>query len=59
MTTEISSMDDALFAADVARRAGRLLLEVRSASTERGRELGRLGDGKANIYILDLSLIHI
>ncbi|MDJ0395698.1 3'(2'),5'-bisphosphate nucleotidase CysQ [Rhodococcus sp. G-MC3] len=50
MTTQ--DIDDAIFAADVAQEAGQLLLEVKSAATETGRELGRLGDTRANTYIL-------
>ncbi|MGB3369952.1 MAG: inositol monophosphatase family protein, partial [Rhodococcus sp. (in: high G+C Gram-positive bacteria)] len=46
-------MDDAHFAADVARAAGQLLLEVRASAHETGRELGRLGDAAANTLILD------
>lgn len=49
MTT---SQDDAQFAADVARVAGQLLLEVQGTASETGRELGRLGDAQANTYIL-------
>ncbi|WP_072807104.1 3'(2'),5'-bisphosphate nucleotidase CysQ [Rhodococcoides yunnanense] len=46
--------DDSTFAADVARAAGELLLEVRAreAATTTGRELGRLGDGQADELIL-------
>lgn len=46
--------DDAVFAAEVAEEAGRLLLDVRRRERGRvsGRELGRLGDGLANESIL-------
>nr|WP_296775174.1 3'(2'),5'-bisphosphate nucleotidase CysQ [Rhodococcus sp. (in: high G+C Gram-positive bacteria)] len=51
MTTP--DFDDAGFAADVAREAGQLLVEVKRAAAETGRELGRLGDARANTYILE------
>ncbi|NIL75932.1 hypothetical protein RhoFasB10_02042 [Rhodococcus sp. B10] len=44
--------DDAHFAADVARAAGELLLEIRDGASVTGRELGRLGDAQANDLIL-------
>lgn len=54
MSTFFSSEDDALFAADVAEAAGRLLVGVREREHGRteGRELGRMGDAEANTYIL-------
>lgn len=55
MSTPFTREDDALFAAEIAEAAGRLLLDVRereSGKTE-GRELGRLGDAEANTFILD------
>ncbi|MGA9873388.1 MAG: 3'(2'),5'-bisphosphate nucleotidase CysQ [Rhodococcus sp. (in: high G+C Gram-positive bacteria)] len=46
--------DDALFAADVANAAGRVLLDIRAREHggATGRDLGRIGDAAANDLIL-------
>jgi len=46
-------MTDAELAADVARAAGALLLELRESGEAEGRALGALGDLRANALILD------
>jgi 3'(2'), 5'-bisphosphate nucleotidase len=45
-------MTDIELAADLAERAGQLLLELRASSGLSGKELGRRGDGDANELLL-------
>jgi len=45
---------DSELAADLAERAGALLLELRRTSGLTGKELGKAGDAKANVLLLDL-----
>ena len=47
------SSTDAALAADIARAAGALLLELRDSGEAEGRALGALGDMRANDLILD------
>lgn len=44
--------DDVLLAAELARRAGELLLEIRSTSGLTGKELGKRGDHESNELLL-------
>ncbi len=46
-------MTDAELAADLARTAGQLLIELRSAGTHDGKSLGAQGDTIANRYLID------
>jgi 3'(2'), 5'-bisphosphate nucleotidase len=50
MTTE----SDAGLAANLAQRAGQLLLELRAGSGLSGEELGKIGDAKSNTLLLKL-----
>ena len=45
-------MDDITLAADLAQRAGELLLQIRSSSGLEGKELGKRGDHDANELLL-------
>ncbi len=45
-------MDDIALAADLAQRAGELLLQIRSSSGLEGKELGKRGDHDANELLL-------
>ena len=47
-------MDDHELAADVARRAGDLLLELRASGIDEEKELRRRGDAESNALILPL-----
>lgn len=47
-------MSDSAFAADLAERAGALLLDLQRTSGLSGKELGKAGDAKANDLLLDL-----
>lgn len=49
----MSERSDARLAADLAERAGRLLLELRASSGLIGKALGARGDGDSNVLILD------
>ena len=46
-------MTDAELAADLAERAGRLLLKVRAGGRFAGAALGRQGDAAANRLLVD------
>jgi 3'(2'), 5'-bisphosphate nucleotidase len=50
----VTSGSDAALAADLAQRAGQLLLELRASSGRSGKELGRIGDAKSNALLLEL-----
>ncbi|MCW2495717.1 3'(2'),5'-bisphosphate nucleotidase CysQ [Jatrophihabitans sp.] len=45
---------DSEFAADLAVRAGELLLKLRAESGLEGKELGKAGDAQSNVLLLDL-----
>ncbi len=47
-------MTDAALAADLAAKAGELLLELQRTSSLTGKELGKAGDAKSNVLLLDL-----
>ena len=47
-------MNDAEFAADLAVRAGELLLRLRADSGLEGKELGKAGDHDSNVLLLEL-----
>jgi 3'(2'), 5'-bisphosphate nucleotidase len=48
----VTASTDARLAADLAERAGDLLLRIRAGDGEAGRELGRIGDHQSNALIL-------
>ncbi len=50
----MSDSNDSVFAADLAERAGTLLLDLRRDSGLSGKELGKAGDAKANELLLEL-----
>lgn len=50
----MSSLKDSAFAADLAERAGALLLDLQRTSGLSGKELGKAGDAKANELLLGL-----
>ncbi len=47
-------MSDAELAADLAEKAGQLLLDLQRTSSLAGKELGKAGDAQANTLLLDL-----
>jgi 3'(2'), 5'-bisphosphate nucleotidase len=47
------AMTDADLAADLAERAGKILLDVRASGAFSGKELGKAGDAKANAFLCD------
>ena len=48
------SVTDSELAADLAEKAGALLLDLRRTSDLTGKELGKAGDARANVLLLDL-----
>ncbi len=47
-------MSDSQLAADLAEKAGQLLLELQRTSSLTGKDLGKAGDAQANVLLLDL-----
>ncbi len=52
MTSSSAAADDVTLAGDLAQRAGKLLLQLRTSSGLTGKELGKLGDHDANELLL-------
>jgi 3'(2'), 5'-bisphosphate nucleotidase len=49
----MAAMSDAELAAELAAKAGRILIELRASGAHQGRELGAAGDSAANRYLVE------